>query len=237
MKINLRILFPFILSSICFYTITAKTPEYTKAFADSIKLSEAYIYGEDSDECLAFDNALIELTAVANDIRGKAGKVYISPTDLKPITEEIKYRRGRRPTTLVYVSIHKMLDIGVNVNSAQPTQSQNNISQLDTFATQPQTTSTTIMDEVTKTICQHDNWIEIKGFITSFKQAGKIAETGTATSLDDVPDDAYSILIDEMYGIQAILTPRKNPNRIDCRTKRPDTESNHPNFKIIVWYK
>ncbi len=90
---------------------------------------------------------------------------------------------------------------------------------------------------VLETLCGQDNWVEIKGFLSSFKKEGKIRETGRCLSPSEVPDDAYSILMDEMGGILAIMSPKNLPNRLNHKTNQTDNENNHANCKFIVWYK
>lgn len=90
---------------------------------------------------------------------------------------------------------------------------------------------------VLETLCGQDNWVEIKGFLSSFKKEGKIRETGRCLSSSEVPDDAYSILMDEMGGILAIMSPKNLPNRLNHKTNQTDNENNHANCKFIVWYK
>lgn len=90
---------------------------------------------------------------------------------------------------------------------------------------------------ILETLCGQDNWVEIKGFLSSFKKEGKIRETGRCLSPSEVPDDAYSILMDEMGGILAIMSPKNLPNRLNHKTNQTDNENNHANCKFIVWYK
>lgn len=90
---------------------------------------------------------------------------------------------------------------------------------------------------VLETLCGQDNWVEIKGFLSSFKKEGKIRETGRCLSPSEVPDDAYSILMDDMGGILAIMSPKNSPDRMNHKTNQTDNENNHANCKFIVWYK
>ena len=240
---------------------SAENEEATKAKMNEIKLSEDYLYGEDfsDDKNIAFDNALSQLQRYANELRQEKGLNSLKVSDIQPQVSELHYLKGDRYTVLVYISAEKMFAIHgrteaiLNQNSAQPSPDP---VQTPVTSTQPSpainnsqpvaNNSTNLQqsqsiahtdDDMLDIISAQDTWIELKGFLTNFKKLGKIKETGTCINPGDVPADAFSILIDELYGVLAVLSPKNSANRINHKTNQTDSESNYPNCKVIVWYK
>ncbi|MGM9799919.1 MAG: hypothetical protein ACI30M_04470 [Muribaculaceae bacterium] len=240
---------------------SAENEEATKAKMNEIKLSEDYLYGEDfsDDKNIAFDNALSQLQRYANELRQEKGLNSLKVSDIQPQVSELHYLKGDRYTVLVYISAEKMFAIHgrteaiLNQNSAQPSPDP---VQTPVTSAQPSpainnsqpvaNNSTTLQqsqsiahtdDDMLDIISAQDTWIELKGFLTNFKKLGKIKETGTCINPSDVPADAFSILIDELYGVLAVLSPKNSANRINHKTNQTDSESNYPNCKVIVWYK
>ncbi len=219
------------------------------------------------DRNIAYQNALSELLIYANKLRTEKGKSMIKISDLQPIAKELTDSKGNRHNVLVYTPISQLLSITNkynleiiiqtvdneslrnNINTGrdleiQPTSEQNNFNSNEGSNTNGLSTifhkefgDTPSSNVILDTLCSQDNWNEIKGFITTFKSQGKIKETGFCTSHTEVPTDAYSILIDEMYGILSILSPKNTANRINYKTNLADSETNHPNCKVIVWYR
>lgn len=232
---SILILLTFILSAIP-VDMAADTPEEIEVQMDRIKLDETLIYGEDfsDNKDLAYDNAMAELLVTANELRAEDELQPLQASDLKPLAKELYYKKGMRHVVMFYMPRSQALDLRQS-ETATP------IPQLPTppVVTIPPSspTATPAADEIIDILCGQDNWIEIKGFLTKFKQEGKIKATGAVTSASETPVDAYSILIDEFGGILAILSPMDRGQRIDYRTKRADDESNHNNWKFIFWYK
>ena len=94
-----------------------------------------------------------------------------------------------------------------------------------------------ISDDIVETIKIQDNWPEVKDILTRYKQLNKIAETGFCNTLAEAPADAHCLLIDEMYGILAFLSPTQGNGRTNQKTRKLDSDNNYPNCKIIVWYR
>ncbi|MBD5268367.1 MAG: hypothetical protein HDS45_02040 [Bacteroides sp.] len=238
----------------------AQTPEEIESKMNEIKLDESYVYGEDlnNDKDIAFQNALTELTTYANELRAGKGKDILNSSDLLTVVKELKYQKGSRHTVLVYLPLSQMLGMASKSHSdivaqnAPSHSSQANITpqqkveqeQKFTFvpnkqpeATQPVQIQTQLPDDIMQTLCSQDNWLEIKGILTNYKREGKISSIGNVLSYAEVPDDAYAILMDNMGGILSILSPKNSATRINFRTNQTDSETNHSNYKFIVWYK
>ena len=90
--------------------------------------------------------------------------------------------------------------------------------------------------EVEDFLLTQDNFAEIKSFLSEMKRKGKIVETGASETIVGLPKDASLILIDELGGILALLSPVSPGERINYRTHKSDSETNY-NSKFIVWYK
>lgn len=219
------------------------------------------------DKNIAYQNALSELLTYANEFRMKKGKSMIKVSDLQPIAKELTYSKVNRHNVLVYIQILQLLSIKSKNNSdiitkttdneslynnidpsqtseVQTTTEQNNFNSKDgsnsvklSTISPKESDAAPQSNEIIDILCSQDNWSEIKGFITTFKSQGKIKETGFCTSHTEVPTDAYSILIDDMYGILSILSPKNTANRINYKTNLHDSETNYPNCKVIVWYR
>lgn len=243
-------------SSLCF----AQTPKEIESQMDEIRVDENCIYGENSneDKDMAFQNALTELTIFANEIRADKGKDVISSSDLLTVVKELRYQKGNRYTVLVYLPVSQMLGITSKsyadvVTQTAPSQSSQSNSapqqakeqgQKFTFVpkrqqeeTQTEPVKAPLSDDIVQTLCSQDNWIEIKGFLSTYKGEGKISAVGNVLNYAEVPDDAYAILMDDMGGILSILSPQSGGNRFDFRTNQTYNETNHGNCKFIVWYK
>lgn len=249
------------------FTLYAQSSNEIEGKMDEIKLNENMIYGEDfnNNKDIAYDNALSELLINANELRAEKGNGMIKISDLQPLVKELRYSKGSRHIVLVYIPLSQMFSLTSKsradiVSQAMPNQSsQNNALEAETdikpeseplFTFVPNNSSSNEMtttgnisntaplpNDILYTLCSQDNWTEIKGFLATYKSQGKIKETGFCTSPTQVPIDACSILIDEMYGILSILSPKNNPKRINYRTNRPDSEANYSNYKVIVWYR
>jgi len=219
------------------------------------------------DENLAFQNALSELVNDANEIRFEKGLPMLSISDLQTRVKDLKYAKNGRHNVLVYITMQKILslvskshtDVESQANGSLSTTitapsteynrepNRNDSSEVNNnfvFApnrqqpmhngTNPDSNQYT---EVVDALASQDNWLEIKGMLIQYKQDGKIKETGNVNSQTEVPDDAYSILLDELGGILAILSPQNSTNRINHKTNLRYDGSNFTDCKFIVWYK
>lgn len=236
----------------------AQSPEEIENKIDEIKLDESFIYGlnYNTNKDIAYQNALSELLFTINELREEKNIVLISEADLQPIIGELSYTNGTRNLSFLYLPLAQALSLAPKTREGvvatkknlQNVQNQNiepkqqeEKPKLTFVPDKPispvPTTSTQLDTGVLETLCGQDNWVEIKGFLTSFKNEGKIKETGNCLSYAEVPDDAYAILMDEMGGILSIMSPKNSPNRINHKANQSDNENNHANCKFIVWYK
>ncbi len=221
-------------------SMMAATPEETEAQMDKIKLDETMIYGEDFNDNkeVAYQNALNELLLTANELRMASNASELAAADLNGVAKELSYRKGTRNVVMLYMPRTQALKLK-HGNTAAPTPpqpAQKPTPQPSTPTPAP-AVATPPADEIIDAICSQDNWMEIKGFLSDFKRQGKITDSGSTKTSSEVPQDAYAILFDELGGILAILSPKNSGQRIDYRTNRTDTESNHSNYKFILWYK
>lgn len=210
--------------------INAQTANDVMAQMHAIKMDANYYYGEsfDNDASLAYDSALQDLIVSANEARVEVGKAELAAADIIPLVKELKCQADGRVTVVVYISAKELMELENRNNApAAVTQQQPQLQQ----------SSVAPADDLMQILCNQDGWIEIKGILKYYKNLGKIHETGNCFTSADLPDDAYAILIDEAYGILAILSPKNQSPRINYRTNKPDSETNHPDCKIIVWYK
>lgn len=230
--------------------IRSQSAEEMKASINRIKMDAEYIYGQsfDIDENEAYSNALSELADLANEMREMESLQSVYASELSPFAKSFTYTHGDKTCVFLYISVEEALTLPVRAsNSLSATSQQSSQSAVLRPSSNTGNPAHSIpssspcapaaSNDVLRTLCSQDNWIEIKGFMKTFKDEGKIKEIGNCLSPADVPADAYSILIDDMYGILAILYPKNSPARLNARTNQPDNESNYPNCKIIVWYK
>ena len=214
----------------------------------------------------AFDNALTELLLTANELRAEKDIAPLAASDLITLVKDLQYTQGDRTISFVYIPIDKIYSLtpkagseirnsNLSQNSDYPSQTsqEGEIEKQTGFvpnkpnkptpasnstSSAPSNFNATVINgDVLEIIVLQDNWTEIKGLLSSFKQQGKIKETGYVTESAEIPEDAYSILIDEMYGVLAILSPRNSSKRINYKTNKTDSESNYNNCKVIVWYR
>ena len=223
----------------------AQTVEETERLMNDIKMDETMLYGEDFNEnkVMASNNALYELLTHVNELRTDRELPILVATDLQTAVKEISYSKNGRHFVMVYIPIEEMYALPKRKGSSTPASPvpESKPTQTPTHTSAAPTTSTIkpigSSDDILDILCGQDNWTEIKGFLSDFKSKGKIKETGFSQRASEVPEDAYTILIDEMYGILAILSPKNSKNRINYRTNQPDSETNYSNCKVIVWYR
>ncbi len=223
---------------------------------DEVKMDESMVFGEDfnEDKSIAYNNALLDLLNVANEVRAEKGCDALGVPDIQTVVQELVSKNKERYYVVVYMPIDRLLSITRSSrsevvsqfapapslpagNSATSSPAGQSSGAPDRSGYAGTSMSSPFSNEVLETLCNQDNWTEIKGFLSGFKNRGLIKETGYGTSPADVPADAYTILIDEMYGILAILSPKNAHNRINHRTNNPDSETNYSNCKVIVWYR
>ncbi len=215
---------------------------------DEVKLNENMVFGEDfnEDKDIAYNKALLDLLNYMNERRAEKGCGALGVSDIQPVAQELKSFSNNRYNVLLYMPLSQVLALTARSHSEQmslpaPSSSSGNAvagtAHVPAVPSTPTTIPAPMPDDVLETLCNQDNWTEIKGFLSSFKKRGLINETGVSTSAAEVPGDAYTILIDDMYGILSILSPKNSPNRINCRTNKPDSETNYSNCKVIVWYR
>lgn len=240
-------------------SMVAQAPDEIEAQMNEVKLDERYIYGEafDENKDIAFNNALADLVSNANEIRESKGKSVLQVSDLQLVIKEMRYVNGTRWTSFVYIPLEQMLAI-VGKKHDVIVVGQQKLPQEDTSpvaeqpVTQPQTfkfvpsrsqasqqpaNEAPASNDLLELLSTQENWIEIRGILSTFKHEGKIIETGQTVSIDEVPEDAYSILMDGMGGILSILAPKNSSRRINYKTHLVDSETNYNNLKFIVWYK
>ena len=236
----------------------AQSPNEIESKMDEIKLDESFIYGEDYNENkdIAYQNALLELLYSINELRDERNSELISASDLQPIIKELRYTKGTKNLSFLYLPLAQALSLtpkakldNTSNNENIANRSSQNIEpkkqeekpQLTFVPNKPTapvpTTITQTHKDILEVLCGQDNWVEIKGFLSKFKKEGKIRETGNCLSYSEVPNDAYSILIDEMGGILSVMSPKNSPNKVNHKTNQTDNENNHANCKFIVWYK
>lgn len=228
-----------------------------EARIDSIKLDENFVYGESYDDnaALAYDNALSDLLVTANELRAAQGKDLLAKGSLQVRVKELTYTLGQRNTVFLYIPVDEMLALadkplgGVvqQASQQQPVQQQQQPAQQSQQPAQPQgnhyvpstpqstVTAQQLPDDVTRTICGQDNWVEIKSFLSEYKRSGKISQTGATKALAEAPADAYAILMDGMGGIISILAPVANGQRAELKANGKTSDNNE--CKFIVWYK
>lgn len=258
MKNNVHLWIFIFIISLMGMPCAAQSPDEIESKMNEIKLNDSFIYGEDYNENkdMAYLNALSELLSSINELREEKNIALINTSDLQPIVKELRYTKGTKNLSFLYLGLTQALsltpkakpdDVSITGNPAnRPNQiiepKKEEEKPQFTFVpdkpTAPVTAALTQSNkDILESLCSQDNWVEIKGFLTEFKNEGIIKATGNCLSYSEVPDDAYSILMDEMGGILSILSPKNSPDRINHKTNQTDNENNHPNCKFIVWYK
>lgn len=236
--------------AVCLCTAAMAQSSGIEARIDSIKLDENFVYGESYDDnaALAYDNALSDLLVTANELRAAQGKDLLAKGSLQVRVKELTYTLGQRNTVFLYIPVDEMLALadkplgGVVQQAAQqqPVQQQQQPAQPQgnhyvPSTPQPTVTAQQLPDDVTRTICGQDNWVEIKSFLSEYKRSGKISQTGATKALAEAPADAYAILMDGMGGIISILAPVANGQRAELKANGKTSDNNE--CKFIVWYK
>ena len=221
---------------------------------NDIKRNESFIYGEgtNANKDEAYNHALMNALSYAKDFCLENGIAHsITTDDIKPIIMQIIHYDGNQYDILVYIKRTQVLSMDDPSNSSNsPTtpdrqykepSMQNNLLNPSappvTDSERKVQPSSNVTNDVLYTLSSQDNWAEIKGFLSSFKDQGKIKETGICTNPSEAPIDSYKILIDKLYGILAIISPKNSNNSINLKTNKLDNEFNYPNCAVIVWFK
>lgn len=220
---------------------------------NEVKSDEAYIYGEgyNANESTAYDKALIDILEYAIEFRFNNGnEKKITIADIRPIVNQINHFDGKQYNILVYIPRNQILSLTGQVAESVPQKQsaikgevdpmQNNPSTMPSTLSQtdePVSPPSNVANDVLYIICNQDNWTEIKGLLTDYKKRGEIKDTGFCTDPAESPIDSYCILIDELYGVLAVMSPKSSGSRINLKTNQTDQESNYPNCKVIVWFK
>lgn len=257
-KILLSVLSSFLITG----SIVAATPEEVEANMDRIKLDERFIYAENfgDDMDTAYENALLELIASINELESvssvnelrkkeKKNLLTVKPEVLKASVKELRYSTGSRNTVFLYLPLAWVRitadETGIEVvpsenDMAAQTSPDQSSSAADSGRTEPVNPVSPAqmppMNDILKTLCAQDSWVEIKGLLIEYKNQKKIT-TGTVKTASEVPEDAYSILLDNKGSILAILSPKTSGDRINYKTNLPDDESNHKDCIAIIWYR
>ena len=235
----------------------AQSPDEIEIKMDEIKLDESFIYGEDynDNKDIAYQNALTELVSSINELRSVKNAALLGSSDLQPLVKELRYTKGSKNLCFLYMPLYQALSLTpksksenaviagehlLRDDSKVESEKQKENQQFTFVPNKPSMATpmpdTQIHKDILEILCGQDNWVEIKGFLADYKQQGKI-QVGNCTSFDDVPSDAFAILMDDMAGILSIISPKNAANRVNHKTNQPDNENNHANCKFIVWYK
>lgn len=220
---------------------------------NELKQDESIIFGLGFHENMAKANnyAQLDLLSDAIEFRLNNNKVAkISIRDIQPYVKQLIYFDGSQYDVILYVGKDLILSLtgqtedsvsssNVGINSEPVLKEYGRQAQdLSTSQENPVEISfTPLPNNILHTLCIQDNWTEIKGFLENYKQQGKIKETGVCTTISEIPQDAYRVLIDEYYGILAMMAPKTSNDRLNIKSNQLDKESNYPNFKVIVWFK
>lgn len=220
---------------------------------NTFKMDESLIYGEasSSNENTAYDYALSDLLPYINELR--SGNGYNKKLDLsyiRSIAKPLIHFDGKQYNVCLFVVREQCLSDVSHIEIPESLTSADSKfeSKEPIVQDKPENSSvsketsleerfTPLPNDILTTLCNQDNWIEIKGFLSTYKNQGRLRETGFSTNPSDIPIDSYRILIDERYGILAILAPKNRSDLINIKTNQLDKESNYSNCKVIVWFK
>lgn len=218
---------------------------------NEIKLDESFIFGEGfhASKDVAHDCAISGILSYAIELRFEKGnKEKLSTSDISPIVKQLTHFDGCQYNVFIYVDKERILTMSGHTHKISSNAHPKNESKDAAIPDKPMTQSTLVEtplerrftplhNDLLNTLCNQDNWTEIKGILSTYKSQGKIRETGFCTNVSDIPKDSYRILIDEQYGILAILAPENMTDLINIKTNQLDKESNYSNCAVIVWFK
>lgn len=213
---------------------------------NAVKLNDAYVTADvsDADEHIAYDCAMTELADIVNDLREEEGKGEIDADDLRPLCERINYKRGARHAVFVYVEKTEALDIVKKTPRQQATAADSTSVQSERTETGERERATEGQETESKTqsrsyasvnalLLEAGDYFEACRFLQMFKEKGEIAEFDAAKTGDDIPADAYKMLVSgNDYTISAILSPQN----INIVTDKSDNINNYSHHGVL-WYK
>ncbi len=220
---------------------------------NNVKLNESFIFGEGFHlkKDVAHECAISEILSYAIELRFENGNdERLLPSDIQPIVKQLIHFDGNQYNVFLYVDRELIMSMSGHIESPQILSNAESISEPNELVVQDKAQNsqmskgtsleerfTPLPNDVLNSLCNQDNWAEIKGFLSTYKNQGRIRETGFCTNISEIPVDAYRILIDDKYGILSILAPKGSDNGINLKTNQTDKESNYPNCKVIVWFK
>lgn len=220
---------------------------------NNVKLNETFIFGEGFHvrKDIAHNCAISDILSYATELRFDNGNnEKLQPSDIIPIVKQLIHFDGNQYNVFLYVDREQILSMEGHIENPKSSSSADYKAESKEQAMQditqnPQVPTGTSLEErftplpndILNTLCSQDNWVEIKGFLSTYKNQGKIRETGFCTNTSDIPVDSYRILIDERYGILAILAPKNSKDSINLKNQQLDKESNYSNCAVIVWFK
>ena len=242
---------------ICFITMPVALNGQTSSDVidkmNNVKLNDSFIYGEGFhvSKDIAHDCAISEILSYAIELRfdnGNDKKLLFS--DIQPITKQLIHFDGNKYNVFLYVDRNQILSMSGHIENHKTSSGADYKTESKERAVQDNTkhsqvskeTSleekfTPLPNDILNSLCNQDNWTEIKGFLSAYKNKGKIKDYGFSSDISDIPIDSYRILIDKLYGILAFLAPKDSEYRINIKTNQLDKESNYPNWAVIVWFK
>lgn len=237
----------FLAMSCWFFWAWGTDAENTKNKILEIKLDENFIFGEgisDNKE-IAYGDALEDLLAFANELKIENAQEKIAISDLITKVETLTYNNGDRFEVIVYIPFKIIIDTPKKSDSnRKSTGNQRTVTMTEKEVPTPKPvnkgtellTFNTSEGGIEDFLITQENFTEIKSFLSDKKQSGEIKETGASESTENVPSDANVVLIDELGGLIAFLSPETNQGRFNYKTKKPDSVINY-NSKFIVWYR
>lgn len=220
---------------------------------NNVKLNESFIFGEGFHvrKDVAHDCAISEILSYAIELRFDNGKnEKLLPSDIQPIVKQLVYYDGNQYNIFLYVDRDQILSMSGHIENPKTLSGADHKIESNERAVQDNTKnsqvskgtplegkSSSLSNDILNTLCNQDNWTEIKGFLSAYKNNGRIKDYGFSSDISDIPIDSYRILIDRQYGILAFLAPKNSDYRINIKTNQLDKESNYPNCAVIVWFK
>lgn len=235
------------------FALTGQTNSNVIDEMNNVKLNESFIFGEGFHvkKDVAHECAISEILSYAIELRFDNGNSEkLLPSDIQPIVKQLIHFDGNQYNIFLYVDRAQILSMSGHLESqkissnADPRSETKELVEPDKTRNSQMSKGTSLEDrftplpnDVLNTLCNQDNWTEIKGFLSTYKNQGRIRDTGFCTNTSDIPVDSYRILIDEKYGILAILAPKNMSDRVNIKTGQVDNESNYSNCAVIVWFK
>lgn len=237
--------------------------EDVKAIIRDIKLNEAYIYGEgtDNDKNIAHNIALQEITNNINEMRLASNKSLIKPEDIIPKLSQYSYNRGEAELVFVYIPTtlamkiepHKGQKFNLNTHTGTPIQeypsdsiqSDSNIRSISTDTPSNTQSSNIVASSINKQAASEDIFAYILAptqttdlikTLERFQSEGKISQIKNARSFEEIPDDAYVVAYNREHTIRAVFSPKNNGVRMNYKTRQEDEMTNYRGCGFF-WFK